>query len=162
MERGYSPEIPLKIIERFRDALPDLSLSTDVIVGFPGEGEEDFQETLSFLKKVEPDVVNVSKYGARPGTPASRMEELPGRVVKERCRVMVETVRELTLRRNKRWLGWKGTCLIDEEGVNGCGWRGRNFAYKPIVIDSPEPLLGKRVHVKVVNATGTRLRGEIL
>lgn len=162
MGRGYSPETPLEIIGRFRHAFPELSLSTDVIVGFPTEEEDDFQETLSFLKKVEPDVVNVSKYGARPRTPASKMKDLPSRVVKERCRVMMETVRELTLRRNRRWLGWRGPCLIDEKAVKGDGWMGRNPAYKPLVIASPKPLLGKIVHVEVVDATNTYLRGEII
>lgn len=88
MKRGYSVADFENIVERFRKEIPEIFISTDVIVGFPGETDEDFQMTVDLLKKTKPDKVNISKFGSRPGTEASKMEQLPTKVVNERSRIL--------------------------------------------------------------------------
>jgi len=86
MKRGYVAAEFEKIVERFRKEIPDLFLSTDVIIGFPGEREKDFQATVELLKKIKPDKVSVSKFGARPGTKASKMDQLDVKIINERSK----------------------------------------------------------------------------
>jgi MiaB-like tRNA modifying enzyme len=132
MNRGYTVEDFKKIVEKFRKNFPLLTLSTDVIVGFPGESNDDFQKTINLIKKIKPDIVNVSKFGSRPGTKAARMKQLSRKTINERTRKIVEVVEKIKLGNNKKWLGWKGEVLIDEKGKKG-GMIGRNFAYKPVL-----------------------------
>jgi len=86
MKRGYSMADFEKIIAEFRKELPDIFVSTDVIAGFPGETDEDFEATMKLIKRVKPNKVNLSKYGARPNTEAAEMEQLPNETVSERSR----------------------------------------------------------------------------
>lgn len=88
MKRGYVVMDFEKIVERFRGEIPNLFLSTDVIVGFPGETEEDFQATVELIKKIKPDKVNISKFGARPGTEAADLEQLDVKTINERSRLL--------------------------------------------------------------------------
>ena len=137
--------------EYIQKRFPDLTLATDVIVGFPGETEEAFENTLKLLEEVKPDIVNVSKFFARPKTVAARMKD--GLVEKEetkrRSTVTAELAKRLSAERNLRWVGWSGEVLVDEKGKVEGSWVGRNFAYKPIAIKSTDNLLGKTLKVKV-------------
>ncbi len=90
MNRGYTVKDFVGIVERFRKAIPDIYLSTDVIAGFPGETEEDFQETVKLLKTIKPSKVNISKFGARPGTEAAKMKQIDVKTINERSRVLHE------------------------------------------------------------------------
>ncbi|MDP2908480.1 MAG: radical SAM protein, partial [Nanoarchaeota archaeon] len=84
MKRKYSVEDFKKIVKRFREEIPDISIATDVIVGFPTETEEDFEKTLKLIKEVKPEVLNVSKFGVRPNTAAANMQQLPSQEIKRR------------------------------------------------------------------------------
>jgi MiaB-like tRNA modifying enzyme len=86
MKRGYSVSDFEKIVAAFRAEIPDIYISTDVIVGFPGETEEYFQKTIALIEKIKPGKVNVSKFGARPNTEAARMEQLDAKTIGERSR----------------------------------------------------------------------------
>jgi len=86
MKRGYTVADFEKIVAAFRAEIQDVYISTDVIVGFPNETDDDFNATVRLLGRVKPDKVNLSKFGARPGTEASRLEQLPGKVVSDRSR----------------------------------------------------------------------------
>lgn len=88
MKRGYTVADFVKIIERFRKEIPDLFLNTDVIVGFPGETEEDFEATIELMKKTKPSEVNISRFGARPRTEAAKMKQLPVETINERSKRM--------------------------------------------------------------------------
>ncbi len=164
MRRFYTAEEFKGIVNTFRNDFPQLTLATDLIVGFPGETEEAFENTLRLLEEVKPDVVNVSKFFARPKTIAARMKE--GLVNKEetkrRSTVTAELAKRLSAERNLRWVGWTGEMLVDEKGKVEGSWVGRNFAYKPIAIKSTDNLLGKTLKVKVVEATATYLKGLIV
>lgn len=161
MKRGNSVKQFETVVEKFREAFPKLTLSTDVIVGFPGETESDFQKTVDLIKRIEPDIVNISRYGARPGTEAAELEQITGWKKKERSRKMTKVVEKTGLKNNKEWLGWSGEVLIDEPGKPG-SWMARNFAYKPIVIKSEEDLLGRKVNVKIKKINSAYLTGELV
>jgi threonylcarbamoyladenosine tRNA methylthiotransferase CDKAL1 len=163
MGRRYSVKDFKHIIAVFRGMLPRVTIATDVIVGFPGESEEAFWNTVKLIKEVRPDVVNVSKFFARPGTEAERMK---GRVdlgeLKRRSEVLARLAREIGFEKNKAWVGWSGRMLIDERGKRSGSWVGRNFAYKPIVVRCRNDLLGKFLNVRVVEAHQSHLLGEVV
>jgi len=163
MRRGYNVEDFIYYVEKFRKEIPEITLETDIIVGFPTETEEDFEETVKLIKEVRPDVVNISKYSPRPGTAAAKMKQLDPKIVNERSKIMYELTKKIALQNNKsKWLNWEGKVLIDEKGNRENTWMGRNYAYKPIVVESSENLFGKLVDLKVVEVKSNYLIGNLL
>ncbi len=164
MRRFYTANEFKDIVQAFRDAFPQMAFSTDVICGFPGESEAAFSNTLKLLDEVKPDVVNVSKFFARPKTSAweMRSEAVERGEIKRRSTLAAGLARKLSSERNRIWLGWKGEVLVDEKGKVAGSWMGRNFAYKPVVVKSEGDLLGKTVKVEVVKTFSTHLTGIIL
>jgi len=161
MNRRYTVEEFRKIVSMFRDETPRITLSTDVICGFPGESREAFERTVKLVKEVKPDIVNISKFFPRPNTPAAKMDQSDPREVKNRSRKLAELTKLISLSRNKRWLSWEGEILVDERGRDS-SWIGRNFAYKPIVVKSNKDLAGKFLHVRAIKAFQTYLEAEIV
>ncbi len=157
MNRGYKVEDYKKIVSKFRKAFPALQLWTDIIVGFPGESEAEFEATLELIKEVKPDYVNISKYGTRDHAPSKRMKQVATDIKKERSRKLTEIAKAIENGKDMEWKGWEGEVLITEKKNNGL--IGRNIAYKPIVIASDEELLGKFVNAKIVDEN---LKGELL
>ncbi len=164
MHRHYSVEDFKKTIRVFRKSLPDVTLSTDVICGFPGESDKAFKKTLQVIEEVSPDIVNVSKFFARPRTAAAEMSRdfVPLQEIKRRSTAAAALAKKVSLEKNRQWIGWNGEIIIDEVGKVSGSWIGRNFAYKPIVVKSRKKLLGKTLQMKVVRAFGTHLEGEII
>lgn len=156
MNRGYTVDEFETIVNSFREVIPRITLSTDVICGFPGEGREAFGETLKIINKTKPDIVNISKFFPRPNTPAEKMERVDPKEVKDRSRELTKLAREISSQRNRTWLGWEGEMLVDEKGKDFT-WVGRNFAYKPVVVKSDENLAGKFVRARVVEFFSTYL-----
>jgi len=161
MNRFYSVEDFKKIISSFRREIPNITIATDVICGFPSESPSAFKQTMKLLEETQPDVVNISKFFPRPRTSAGKMRPLPDREVKERSRRMTELVGGISIEKNEAWVNWEGEVLIDERGKDSHSWIGRNFAYKPVVVKSDEFLLGRFVDVRVVRAFQTYLEAEI-
>ena len=161
MNRYYTVSEFKKIVHSFREEIPEVTLSTDVICGFPGESPEDFERTLHLIEEVQPDIVNISKFFSRPNTLAERMEQLDARDVKNRSRRLARLVNAVLVKRNRSWWNWKGEILVDEKG-KGNSLVGRNFAYKPIVIHTKEPVLGRFIRVKVIKTFRTYLEGEVV
>jgi len=164
MRRFYSAADFKMIVGKFMVSFPELTLATDVICGFPGESEEAFAGTLRLLEEVNVDVVNVSKFFARPRTRAAGMQKnfVAAGEVKLRSARAGALAKKLAFERNKRWVGWRGEVLIDEVGKVSDSWVGRNFAYKPVALKSKEPLLGKTVRVEIVDAFLTFLEGKLV
>jgi threonylcarbamoyladenosine tRNA methylthiotransferase CDKAL1 len=161
MNRRYSVEDFKRIVFVFRKKFPRLTLSTDVICGFPGESNQSFENTLKLISDVQPDVVNVSKFFARPKTAAESLEPIASRELNRRSRVLSGLSRRVSFEKNKSWLDWHGNVLFDERGKEG-SFMGRNFAYKPIVVKSRESLIDKFVDVKIVGAFSTYLEAELV
>jgi tRNA A37 methylthiotransferase MiaB len=164
MRRRYSVDDFKKAVETFRAEFPNITLSTDVICGFPSESPEAFERTLRLVEEVKPDIVNVSKFFPRPKTPALKMKKdfVATSEIKNRTKAMSALSRKVTFKNNQRWVGWKGEILVDEIGKVSGSWVGRNFAYKPIAIKSPENLLSKSLQVRLVKAFPTYLEGRII
>ncbi len=161
MNRSYSVEDFKHVVSTFRKEVPEVSLSTDIICGFPGESKEAFKSTIELIKEVKPDIVNVSRFFPRPHTLAESMSQLPVEEIKSRSRHLSEITKEISYQKNKVWLNWEGKILIDEKGKDDT-WIGRNFAYKPVVIKSWENLIGKFVYTRVNEAFPTYLKAEVL
>ncbi|MBI2142922.1 tRNA (N(6)-L-threonylcarbamoyladenosine(37)-C(2))-methylthiotransferase [Candidatus Woesearchaeota archaeon] len=162
MKRGYKVETFKKIVAEFRNQLPQITIATDIICGFPTETEEDFNETLAVVEETKPDVVNTSRFWPRPGTPAADMERLPDEVVMSRSRKLHSLARKIALENNRKWTGWRGKIIVDEKGKLPGTYVGRNFAYKPVLVESKGNLLGKSVEIKVTGCAVTHLKGSLL
>ena len=154
MNRKYSVEEFQTVVEAFREKFPQLTLATDVICGFPGETKQAFENTKQLISKIRPDVVNVSKFFARPNTPAEKLAPIAAKELNRRSKEMSLLARQVSFDRNKKWVGWMGRVLVDEKGKKG-SWMGRNFGYKTVVIKTDENLLGQFIQVKVVKAFST-------
>ncbi|UCF45028.1 MAG: tRNA (N(6)-L-threonylcarbamoyladenosine(37)-C(2))-methylthiotransferase [Candidatus Bathyarchaeota archaeon] len=163
MRRFYKVQDFKDIVNVFRAAFPDVTLATDIICGFPGETKEAFENTLRLIGEVKPDIVNVSKFFARPRTAAAAMHDdfVELTEIKRRSTKAAKLVKRISLERNQRWIDWTGEILIDEKGKVPGSWIGRNFTYKPITVKNPEDLLGKTLRVKIAKAFSTYLSGEI-
>jgi MiaB/RimO family radical SAM methylthiotransferase len=158
MKRGHKASVFADIVRRFRREFKNFTIATDVIVGFPEENENDFQQTINLINEVEPDVINISKFSARPGTEASEMEKINVKTVKERTKRLHELANAIGYRRNLSWVGWNGEILIDEMKDNGV--QGRNFAYKPVFLHE-SVALGSKVDVKINSVFNHSLVGKL-
>jgi threonylcarbamoyladenosine tRNA methylthiotransferase CDKAL1 len=132
MRRSHSALTFMKGVQFFRERIPKITIATDIIVGYPSETEEDFQQTVDLITKTEPDIVNISKYSARPGVLASSEKKVPSHITKRRTHTMDKLAKEISSARNSQWVGWSGEIVIDE--VKDKFIQGRNFAYKPVVL----------------------------
>jgi MiaB-like tRNA modifying enzyme len=158
MNRNYKAADFKEVVARFRKDIPNLTLSTDIICGFPGETDEQFNDSLSLVKELRPDVLNISRFQARPGTAAAKMEQLDGGLIKNRSRILTEIFTNTASLNNERWLDWAGTVLIDEKGKDNT-MVGRNFAYKPVILEGSFKL-GEILRVKVEKTTPHDLRAK--
>ena len=161
MNRRYTVDEFKTVVDAFRQRVSGLTLSTDVICGFPGENRAAFENTKRLVAEVKLDIVNVSKFFARPRTPAESLMPLPPKELNRRSREMAELSKSISFERNRLWVGWVGRVLFDEKG-KGNSWVGRNFAYKPIVVKSRESMLGRFAEVKVVKAFPTYLEATLV
>lgn len=160
MKRGHKASVFADIAKRFRQEFRHFSIATDIIVGFPMESEDDFQQTIDLMNEVEPDIINISKFSARPGTEASEIDaKVNVKTVKERTKKLHEIANAIGYRRNLSWMGWSGEILIDEMKNNGT--LGRNFAYKPVFLHEKNIALGSKVNVKINSAFNHSLVGKL-
>ncbi|MDQ3839518.1 MAG: tRNA (N(6)-L-threonylcarbamoyladenosine(37)-C(2))-methylthiotransferase [Thermoproteota archaeon] len=168
MKRGHSAQTFLNAVQAFREKIPELTIATDVIVGYPSETEEDFHQTIELLRVTQPDIVNVSKYSSRPGVSAALEKKVDSHITKQRTQLLDKILNDISSIRNSRWLGWKGEVLVDEIGDNYI--QGRNYAYKPILLNASAPCsctpcipsLGSKIFAKVVDYSRYALRADML
>lgn len=159
MKREHTSEDYKKVIQRFREEIPEINISTDIICGFPGETEEQFQDTLKLIQETKLDSCNISRFAPRYGTPAALMTQVSGEQKKNRSRALTELYESTALEQNKKWIDWNGLVLIDELGKNNT-FVGRNYAYKPVILKG-DFKLGEYIYVKIMDATSFDLRAEI-
>ena len=159
MKRGHTSQVFRDANDKFRKKFGRFTISTDIIVGFPSESDEDFEETVDLIKETRPDVINLSRYSARPGTKAAKMTQLDVSEVKRRSKVVYELAKNIVNERNVEWIGWRGEVLFDEssDGII----KGRNFAYKPVVVGE-NVKLGQKIKVEIIKATPYGLYGKTL
>jgi tRNA-2-methylthio-N6-dimethylallyladenosine synthase len=165
MHRRHDRETYLGIVERLRRARPDVAITTDLIVGFPGECEQDFEETLSLVREVEFTDSFSFKYSPRPGTPATRRQLQPVEpsVAQERLERLQELQRALTLRAHQARVGTATRVLIERESRRGGGQRSGRCPYHRVVNIAPGPVPmpeGAFVEVRICAATPHSLLAE--
>lgn len=161
MQRGYAVSDFERMVARIRQEIPEVTLSTDVIVGFPTETESEFEESMDLLRRIKPDVLNLSRFGARDGTKAATMDgQIKPEVSKARSTRMSRLAKQIQNDKNASWIGWKGKILLDER-VKGA-IIGRNYTYKPCLVPDGSGNLGEEIDVSVVGSTASTLRAEIV
>lgn len=161
MNRGYTYNEFREIIVKFKEKIPDLAFATDVIVGFPSETDEQFQDTLNAIRELNPDIVNISRFIPRQGTKAYSMDgQIQDDEIKRRSRIVTDIFSNLSALKNEAWLGWQGEILIEEKGKEDT-WIGRNSSYKQVIV-SGNYRLGQVLKVNVAKAATYHLKGEEL
>lgn len=163
MNRHYNRQRYMEIVEKLRATCPDLSISTDIIVGFPGETEEDFLDTLSLVREVEYDSAFTFIYSPRVGTPAAKYDnQIPENIKHERFDRLVEEVNRCSAKKNSEYLGKIVTVMVDGPSKNDAGaWSGRTDTFKLVNFTSEEPLTeGQMVSVRITKTKTFSLDGE--
>jgi len=158
MKRGHTADTFRDVVRTFRDGLDEFTVSTDIIVGFPTESKEDYENSIELIKETKPDIVNLSRYSARPGTKAADMEQIDASTVKHRSRKMYNIANRISYERNKEWIGWSGPVLFGE--LDGGSAKGRNYAYKPVWVND-DVKLGSTHTVRITSATNHALIGAV-
>lgn len=160
MNRNYTVSEFTDIVRRFKEKFSDLTLSTDFIIGFPEETEEDFEKSLNLLETLNPDKVNITRFSSRPGTKAADMPDILERTKKERSRIFTKRCHEIASEKNVRWVGRVLDVIVTEIGSKG-GVVSRDDTYRHIILRE-DLLPGIRVRVRITEARRTYFVGEVL
>jgi tRNA-2-methylthio-N6-dimethylallyladenosine synthase len=164
MNRRYTRAEYLALIGRIRDALPEVSITTDLIVGFPGENEDEFEESVSLFEEVRFDLAHTAAYSPREGTPAAaREDQIPGR---ERARRLVrinEIQTNISREINRSMEGRIFEVMLDEAAQKGeCLLQGRTATDKVVLVKAPQEMSGSICNVRVTSSSPWCLEGELL
>ncbi len=163
MNRHYTKEQYLALVDRIRAKLPDVSLTTDIMVGFPGETEEDFLETVDVVKKCHYDQAFTFIYSIRSGTPAAKMEQVPADVVNERFQRLLKVVREESAKATARFEGQVKEVLVEDNDDHEEGYVTGRMDNNYLVHFPGDPsMIGTFVNVKLNEAKGFYYLGEIV
>lgn len=164
MNRKYSKEQYLTLVEKMKKAIPSLTLSTDIIVGFAGESEEDFEDTLDVVSKVKFEQVYMFIYSIREGTPGAKMEnQIPEDIKHKRFDRLKALVESQIEENNEKYVGTIQKVLIEGKSKNNENtYTGRTDSNKVVILDATEELTGKLVDVKIISEHMWYLKGEII
>ena len=164
MNRNYTRESYLSLIRYMREKMPDIAISTDIIVGFPGETEEDFEQTLDIVREARYDMMYSFIYSKRSGTPAAEMEDqVPAEVTGARFPRLLEVQNEISLERNLVWENKTLRVLVDGRSKNNPDkFSGRTDGNKIVLFDADDSYIGKFVNIKITKAQTFALMGEIV
>jgi tRNA-2-methylthio-N6-dimethylallyladenosine synthase len=156
MLRRYTRERYLEVVEALRTAVPGIALSTDIIVGFPGETEEEFAETLSLVEQVGFDDAYTFKYSVREGTPAVKLKDhVPDEVAGERLERLIALVRTVARQRNVALVGTTHEVLVEGRARRGGLLQARTRANKIALVDGPDEWVGTYRKVRLTGTTGS-------
>jgi tRNA-2-methylthio-N6-dimethylallyladenosine synthase len=162
MLRRYSREEYLECVARLRAAMPGLGLTTDIIVGFPGETDEEFEDTLSLCREVRFDDAFTFKFSAREGTPATRMPAewtIPQEVMDARYEALVATVRGISREKNLGRLGQRMEVLVEKEARKGELFQARSRDFKTVLVPGTPESIGTYLTVELTGTTGATFTG---
>ncbi len=159
MRRRYTAEEFLSMVEHMRARYPDISISTDMISGFPGETDEDHRKSVELIRKLHADTVNITRFSVRPGTDAAKMkDQIQGNVSKERSTELTDTKMDVEYNVNKNLVGRRFRVLVTEKGKPGTVIT-RTENYRPVGIDEDIPL-GTFLEVEVTDCASTYVTGK--
>ncbi|HEX6966629.1 MAG TPA: tRNA (N6-isopentenyl adenosine(37)-C2)-methylthiotransferase MiaB [Gemmatimonadaceae bacterium] len=165
MLRRYTREGFMRCVDRLRTAIPDLALTTDVIVGFPGETDEDFAETVSAVREIGFDDAFTFKFSPREGTPATRMPDelmVPDEVASDRLEQLIAVVREGSRARNLALLGTRHEVLVERISRRGTLLQARTRHHRTVLIPGDERMIGRYYDVELTGTTGSTFTGAIV
>ena len=157
MNRRHTIEEYIDFVKKIRNSIPEITLATDIIVGYPTETDEDFQKTIDLLEEIKPNLIHLSKYRHREGALSSSLEEIPHSLMKQRSKKLSEIKEKITNDENKHLLGKVLNILIVQKGSKG-GYIGKSDSYLPVIVDNAE--IGTFIKVKITKTTSTYLIGE--
>jgi len=161
MRRAHTRETYLRRVEAMRHACPDVAITTDLIVGFPGESDADFQETLSLMRTVDYDASYSFAYSERPGTEAETFEDdVPAAVKSERLQALQALQNELSARKNQTLLQQSVSILVEGPSKTGSHYMGRTSTHKIVNFDGCDEDIGAIVNIRITRATAHALYGE--
>jgi tRNA-2-methylthio-N6-dimethylallyladenosine synthase len=162
MHRGYTREKYLGIVKKLRATRPEIGIATDIIVGFPGETEEDFEQTMSLAREVEFDQAYIFKYSPRRDTPAADMPgQIPQSVREERNHVLLQTINEIAARKYDNFVGRQTQILVEGPSKkNPARMTGRTRCNKIVVFDGGERHRGQIMDVRISRAGSFTLYGD--
>ncbi len=163
MNRKYTRDDYLSLVRKLRDAVPDITVTTDIIVGFPGESEEDFLETISLAEQVRFDSAFTFLYSIRKGTPAEKFEnQIPEEIKHERFNRLVDTINRISAQKNAEYVGTVQKVLVDGASKNDImTYSGRTDGFKLVNFKASEDLTGRIVPVKITGSNTFSLIGEL-
>ena len=165
MLRRYTREEYFECVERLRAAIPGLAITTDIIVGFPGETDADFEETLSAVSEIGFADAYTFKFSSREGTPAARMPEsetVPDEVASERLERLIDTMRRGTRERNLASLGERCEVLIEKEARRGGLLQARTRDFRTVLVAGGEEMIGSYLTVELTGTTGSTFTGAVV
>ncbi len=163
MNRPYTSGRYMELINDLRAVQPDIHISTDIIVGFPGESEEDFQLTCDLFKEAAFDMAFIFKYSPRSGTPAAELEDnVPQSVKDDRNQVLLRLLEQQSLRRNNSLVGTVQEILVEGPARKGEGmYMGRTRGFRKVIFPGSERLVGELVPVRIDESSVTTLKGQL-
>ena len=170
MNRRHTARDYATLAHAFTERFSKFTLSTDLIVGYPGETAEDFNDTLNILKKTRPTVCNITRFVARPGTVAARLEAatgnahsaaVPDAVKHERSAILAEAFQQIALENNREWIGDECIVVTEKQGYRAGTTIARNEAYRPVALQGTFPA-GKTLRVRITEAEPFALLAEPL
>ncbi len=163
MGRRYTREQYLELVHKMRAEIPDLALTTDLIVGFPGETDEEFMDTVRLVEEAEFDSAFMFIYSPRIGTPATRLkDQVPEDVKKERIHQLIAVQNEISRKKNEAWVGRTARVLVEGTSQKDPGQlSGRTRQNKLVIFDGPTDLIGKSVDVRLTQAQTWSLSGQL-
>ncbi len=163
MRRKETREGFIKLVEELKSRISRLVISTDIIVGFPGETEEDFKLSESLITKIKPTIVNISRYTDRPGTKAAKLRmKIPTKIKSQRSKHLTQLSQEISKEELLSWIGWTGSVIIDDKGTKKTQLKARNSSYLPIILNESDGKLGTFRTVTITDATKSYLVGQIV
>jgi tRNA-2-methylthio-N6-dimethylallyladenosine synthase len=165
MLRRYSREEYFECVERLRAAIPGLAITTDIIVGFPGETDADFDETLSAVREIGFADAYTFKFSSREGTPAARLPEsetIPDDVASERLEQLIDTMRRGTRQRNLGALGERVEVLVEKAARRGGLLQARTRDFRTVLVPGGEELIGSYMTVELTGTTGSTFTGAVV
>ncbi|UCH63192.1 MAG: tRNA (N6-isopentenyl adenosine(37)-C2)-methylthiotransferase MiaB [Fidelibacterota bacterium] len=164
MNRSYTRSEYIRLVERIRAVMPECTISTDIIVGFPGEQDVEFQETLQVVEQLGFDSAFTFKYSIRPGTKAAEYEDqVPDEVKQERLEQLIAVQKAITLVRNRTYVGREVEVLVEKESKkSSLQWAGRTDGNKWVVFDKESARIKDFVKVHIDTSHGVALQGHII
>jgi len=159
MKRLYKIEDAKNIITRFRKEFPEITIATDIIIGYPTSTEEDFKKDLEFIEKYKPDVFNLSKMSIHKGTKAAELKPLSTDIINKQTSQIMEAHRATALENKKKFLGKEIAVFVDKKMPGGI-YESRDDNYNIVLLNSKDKILGKNIKVRIKQIGVHHMIGE--